>query len=118
MSHCLHFAKPGSVRARYHHLDHEAFSYIINAQNNSNDEKHVTVRIFLAPKYDELGNPIPLDEQRRLYIEMDKFYKTLRPGKNTIVRSSTDSSVTVSTNHTFKELLRGEDLVEGQTEFC
>nr|P14750.3 RecName: Full=Hemocyanin A chain; Short=HcA [Aphonopelma sp.]CAA34771.1 unnamed protein product [Aphonopelma sp.] len=118
LSHCLHFAKPGSVRARYHHLDHESFSYIISAQNNSNADKQATVRIFLAPTYDELGNDISLDEQRRLYIEMDKFYHTLRPGKNTIVRSSTDSSVTLSSVHTFKELLRGEDLVEGQTEFC
>ncbi|KFM79856.1 Hemocyanin A chain, partial [Stegodyphus mimosarum] len=118
LSHCMNFGSPGSVRARYHHLDHESFSYIISCVNNSNTDKHGTVRIFLAPKYDELGNIIPLDEQRRLYIEMDKFPVDLRPGKNTIVRSSTDSSVTISSTYTFKELLHGEDLREDRTEFC
>ncbi|XP_054709528.1 hemocyanin A chain-like [Uloborus diversus] len=118
LSHCMQFATPGSVRARYHHLDHEAFSYIITTVNNSNVEKQGTVRIFLAPKYDELGNIIPLDEQRRLFIEMDKFSIELRPGKNTLVRSSTDSSVTISSTYTFKELLHGEDMQEDRDEFC
>ena len=49
---------------------------------------------------------------------MDKFPVDLRPGKNTIVRSSTDSSVTISSTYTFKELLHGEDLREDRTEFC
>lgn len=118
LSHCFQFGTPASVRARYHHLDHESFSYIISANNASSEEKSATVRIFLAPKYDELGNEIKLDEQRRLYVEMDKFHYELRPGKNTIVRSSTDSSVTISSTYTFKELLHGEDLREDRSEFC
>ncbi|GBL88938.1 Hemocyanin A chain [Araneus ventricosus] len=118
LNHCMYFGSPGSVRARYHHLDHESFSYIITSVNNSNEEKQGTVRVFLAPKYDELGNIIPLDDQRRLYIEMDKFHVDLRPGKNTIVRSSTDSSVTISSTYTFKELLHGEDFDNDRTEFC
>ncbi|GFS35450.1 hemocyanin A chain [Trichonephila inaurata madagascariensis] len=112
------FGSPGSVRARYHHLDHESFSYIITTVNNSNELKLGTVRLFLAPKYDELGNIIPLDEQKKLYIEMDKFGVELRPGKNTVVRSSTDSSVTISSTYTFKEFLHGEDLQEDRSEFC
>ncbi|KAG8177967.1 hypothetical protein JTE90_014710 [Oedothorax gibbosus] len=118
LSHCMHFGSPGSVRARYHHLDHESFSYIITTVNNSHAEKHGTVRIFLAPKHDELGNEISLDEQRTMCIEMDKFDVELRPGKNTIVRSSTDSSVTISSTYTYKELLHGEDLEEDRSEFC
>ncbi|GFY67426.1 hemocyanin A chain [Trichonephila inaurata madagascariensis] len=118
LTHCMNFGSPGSVKARYHHLDHESFSYIINANNNGSEEKKGTVRIFLAPKYDELGNVISLDEQRRLYIEMDKFDTDLRPGKNIIVRSSTDSTVTISSTYTFKELLHGEDLEEDRSEFC
>nr|CAD68052.1 hemocyanin subunit A [Trichonephila inaurata madagascariensis] len=118
LTHCMNFGSPGSVKARYHHLDHESFSYIFNANNNGSEEKKGTVRIFLAPKYDELGNVIPLDEQRRLYIEMDKFDTDLRPGKNIIVRSSTDSTVTISSTYTFKELLHGEDLEEDRSEFC
>ncbi|GFV70497.1 hemocyanin A chain [Trichonephila clavipes] len=118
LNHCIQFGSQGSVRVRYHHLDHEAFAYVINANNNGTVEKVGTVRLFLAPKYDELGNIIPLDEQRRLYIEMDKFSTNLRPGKNFIVRSSTDSSVTISSTYSFKELLHGEDVDEDRSEFC
>lgn len=32
-----------------------------------------TIRIFLAPKFDERGLPFLLREQRRLFIELDKY---------------------------------------------
>ncbi|GFR13155.1 hemocyanin A chain [Trichonephila clavata] len=35
-----------------------------------------------------------------------------------IVRSSTDSSVTISSTYSFKELLHGEDVDEDRSEFC
>uniref|UniRef100_A0A1W7RAE9 Hemocyanin subunit 3a n=1 Tax=Hadrurus spadix TaxID=141984 RepID=A0A1W7RAE9_9SCOR len=107
-----------SVKVRYQHLDHESFSYTINAVNNGSTAKKATVRIFLAPKYDELGNEIPIDIQRRLYIELDKFTANVAPGKNTIVRSSVDSSVTLSHQYTFDELEKGEGMDENRTEFC
>nr|CAZ66712.1 hemocyanin subunit 3a [Pandinus imperator] len=117
VTHAQHIGK-GPVKVRYEHLDHESFSYAIDALNNGNAVKRATVRIFLAPKYDELGNEIPIDDQRRLFIELDKFTATLQPGKNTVVRSSVDSSVTLSQQHTFEELEKGEGLDESRTEFC
>lgn len=63
------------LKVQYHHLDHEPFSYVINIDNNTGRARHATIRIFLGPKYDELGNHLVPDEQRRLMIELDKFHK-------------------------------------------
>ena len=62
-------------QVKYHHLDHEPFSFIVNVENSTGSAKHATVRVFLGPKYDELGNRLEPDEQRRLMIELDKFHK-------------------------------------------
>lgn len=37
-----------------------------------------TVRIFAAPKFDEQGDPLPFDEQRTLFFQMDKFTTTCK----------------------------------------
>lgn len=73
MSSGINFGKVGSVKCQYNHIDHEKFSYAIDVENSNFATKQATVRIFLAAKHDELGNDIPLDEQRRLMIELDKF---------------------------------------------
>ncbi|XP_054709529.1 hemocyanin D chain-like [Uloborus diversus] len=106
------------IQVKYQHLDHEPFSYSINALNSTGAAKKTTVRIFLAPKYDELGNRLVLEDQRRLYIELDKFVTTLEPGKNTIQRRSLDSSVTLSAIPTFDELEKGDVLAGKATEYC
>ena len=59
-------------------MDHEPFSLIINLENTTNEVKHATIRVFLGPKYDELGNVLAPDEQRRLMIELDKFHKACK----------------------------------------
>lgn len=56
-------------------MEHEPFSLIINIENNSGAAKHATIRVFLGPKYDELGNRLKPDAQRRLMIELDKFHR-------------------------------------------
>nr|AAZ40336.1 hemocyanin subunit II [Carcinoscorpius rotundicauda] len=107
-----------SVKARYYHLDHEPFSYAVDVQNNSASDKHATVRIFLSPKYDELGNEIKANDLRHTAIELDKFKTDLHPGKNTVVRHSLDSSVTLSHQPTFEDLLHGIGLNDNKSEFC
>uniref|UniRef100_A0A1E1WVS7 Putative hemocyanin subunit n=1 Tax=Tityus obscurus TaxID=1221240 RepID=A0A1E1WVS7_TITOB len=118
MSYGFIFGSDGSYKARYQHLDHEHFSYTINVQSTLPAKKEATVRIFLAPKYDELGNIIPPNELRRLCIEMDKFKTELTPGINTVVRNSVDSSVALSREYTFEELERGDGITEDRTEYC
>lgn len=106
------------IQVKYEHLDHEPFSYSIAVANNTGADKKTTVRIFLAPKYDELGNRLVLEDQRSMYIELDMFTHNLHPGRNTITRRSVDSSVTLSHVPTFEELEKGEGLPDRASEYC
>lgn len=65
-------------------MDHEAFSININIENTTGAPKHATIRIFLGPKRDELGNILPPNEQRRLMIELDKFHKECKSDRYTL----------------------------------
>ena len=60
------------------HGDHEPFLWRLRAENPGADELKVTVRIFLAPA--------EAAEDRRAWIEMDKFEHVLAPGANEIER--------------------------------
>uniref|UniRef100_A0A1W7RAE6 Hemocyanin subunit 6 n=1 Tax=Hadrurus spadix TaxID=141984 RepID=A0A1W7RAE6_9SCOR len=117
LSHGINFGTDHSVKVKYHHLDHEPFTYEINVNNNTGAARDVTVRIFLGPKYDELNNRLEPDEQRRLFIELDKFHETVAPGKNPIKRDHKNSSVTVSKIRTFAELKSGV-AAEDANEYC
>ncbi|XP_054722182.1 hemocyanin C chain-like [Uloborus diversus] len=118
LSNAFTFGRKGAVKVRYQHLDHEPFSYDIKIQNNTSKTKHGTCRIFLAPVHDELGNVIRIDELRRLMIELDRFHLVLQPGVNNITRASKSSSVTVSSERKFSQLLSGEGANEHTSEYC
>ena len=60
------------------HGDHEPFLWRLRAENPGADERMVTVRIFIAPA--------EAAEDRRAWIEMDKFEHALAPGANEIER--------------------------------
>lgn len=89
------FMKQGAIRynsggqARqynYKYLSHEEFCYFIRIENTSLEQKQVTVRIFLAPE--------EAAEDRRMWIEMDKFLQELPPKSKTVVyRKDTQASV-------------------------
>nr|CCA94913.1 hemocyanin subunit 1 [Endeis spinosa] len=108
MSEGINFGKKGSVKCQYQHIDHEPFSYLIEVDNANFKSKHATVRIFMAAKHDELGNEIPLDDQRRMMIELDKFKAEIPPGKSSIKRASKDSSVIVKKDLSIAQLRAGE----------
>lgn len=76
---------PGSWLKDVIHLTHEPFVYFIRAENLEPKPHDVTVRIFLA--HAELA------EDRRLWIELDKFRATLDPGPNLLARPDARSSV-------------------------
>ena len=67
------------------YLDHPDYHYFLRVENRSDEERTVTVRLFLAPE--------AWVEERRHWIELDKFQHTLAPGRNVIPRSSKLSSV-------------------------
>lgn len=67
-------------------LTHEPFSYFIRIENTSGGAVGVTVRIFLVP--------VDLENDRRAWIEMDKFLVELPADNHVVVyRPDTESSV-------------------------
>ncbi|XP_050679709.1 phenoloxidase subunit 1 isoform X2 [Leptidea sinapis] len=98
----LDFTPRGSVLARFTHLTHDNFNYVIEVNNTSGRGVMGTVRIFLAPTMDDAGNRLAFRDQRRLMIELDKFTQTIPAGTSTITRSSVDSSVTIPYERTFR----------------
>nr|P02242.3 RecName: Full=Hemocyanin E chain; Short=HcE [Aphonopelma sp.] len=115
LSYGIDFGSDHSVKVLYRHLDHEPFTYNISVENSSGGAKDVTMRIFLGPKYDELGNRLQPEQQRTLNIELDKFKATLDPGKNVVTRDHRNSTVTVEQSVPVKKL-REEGGVAG--EYC
>ncbi len=66
-------------------LTHAPFIYYLRIHNDGTDEDAVTVRIFIAPA--------STADDRRAWIEMDKFRATLAPGENVVYRADTESAV-------------------------
>ncbi|PZC75388.1 hypothetical protein B5X24_HaOG206118 [Helicoverpa armigera] len=99
----LDFTPRGSVLARFTHLQHQDFTYVLEVNNTSGQGVMGTVRIFMAPTVNEQGEPLGFDEQRRAMVELDKFTAGLRPGNNTIRHRSLDSSVTIPYERTFRD---------------
>lgn len=104
LSRGMDFVPRGNVFARFTHLQHTPFTYTISVNNDSGVQRLGYVRIFLGPKNDERGRSMLFREQRLLMIEMDKFIVSLNPGQNTIKRRSTESSVTIPFERTFRNL--------------
>ncbi|XP_036327948.1 phenoloxidase 2-like [Rhagoletis pomonella] len=104
LSRGMDFVPRGNVFARFTHLQHTPFTYTININNEGGAQRFGTVRIFLGPKTDERGQGMLFKDQRLLMIELDKFVVSLNPGQNTVRRRSTESSVTIPFDRTFRNL--------------
>jgi len=92
----------GTVRVPIKYLTHDDFSYQFTAENTLKQELPVAARVFLAPETEI--------EDRRAWIELDRFLRTLNPGKNTIKRAAEDSSVIR------KPALKPADLTSGDVD--
>lgn len=67
-------------------LTHEPFSYFFRVENPSSEELELTARVFIAPA--------AYADDRRAWIEMDKFLVTVAAGSKAVVyRADTESSV-------------------------
>jgi len=116
LSRGLDFSDRGSVYARFTHLNNRPFRYIIKV-NNTGSTRRATVRIFIAPKFDERNLPWALSEQRKMFVEMDRFVTPLNSGENTITRQSTESSLTIPFEQTFRDLsVQGKDAKRAEIE--
>jgi tyrosinase len=68
------------------HLTHRPFVYVLRLENTADRRVQVTVRIFLVPS--------SRAEERRAWIEMDKFVQALEPlEKAAVARRGAQSSV-------------------------
>ncbi|XP_052739225.1 phenoloxidase 1 [Bicyclus anynana] len=103
LSRGLDFSDRGAVYARFTHLNHRPYQYVIEA-NNTGNANRTTVRIFICPKFDERNLPWILNDQRKMFIEMDRFVVPLNAGQNRIVRQSSQSSLTIPFEQTFRDL--------------
>jgi tyrosinase len=86
------------------YLTHVPYCYFVRLKNDSNEDKKVTVRLFLVPttvvnadaNAGQLDDP-STDEyinNRRLWIEIDKFQHDLKPNEEAVVfRQDNESSV-------------------------
>ncbi|HEX2086731.1 MAG TPA: hypothetical protein VHF89_13710 [Solirubrobacteraceae bacterium] len=63
------------------HLTHRAFSVLLPIRNASEDGQRVTVRLFLAPEERQ--------DDRRAWIELDKFDARLAAGEETVLHRPT-----------------------------
>lgn len=73
LSRGMDFLPRGNIYARFNHLQHIPFVYTIKVQNDRKTSARGTMRIFLAPKFDEKGIEFKFSELRLLMIEMDRF---------------------------------------------
>ena len=77
---------PNGTTVNKPYADHEDFVYFIRAENQAPQDRAVTVRVFLAAAAHA--------DNRRLWIEMDKFGVTLPGSRRTVIfRPSRLSSV-------------------------
>ncbi|KAG5883340.1 hypothetical protein JTB14_033784 [Gonioctena quinquepunctata] len=120
LSRGMDFQPRGAVFVRFTHLNHAEFNYRIIVNNQASGNRQGTCRIFLAPKFDERGNPWLFRDHKNMFIELDKFRVNLKQGQNTINRSSTQSSVTIPFERTFRDLdtNRPEGANLAQFNFC
>ncbi|ODN01438.1 Phenoloxidase 2 [Orchesella cincta] len=103
------------------HLNHEPFDFKITvtldpcAHTKSNKG---TVRLFMAPRYNEHGLRFSMKAQRRLMIQMDVFPVDLRVGRNVIFRRSLDSNVVKPWSKSINEYLEDDDEEQTNADFC
>lgn len=56
------------------HLNHTPFVFKVKVTNKADFKKNATVRIFIAPTYNEQKkNFVSFDDHRNFFIELDKF---------------------------------------------
>ncbi|ODN01429.1 Phenoloxidase subunit 2 [Orchesella cincta] len=101
------------------HLAHEPFTFKITIERKScakSKSGKGTIRIFMAPRFDEKGRRLHLKEQRRLMFKLDSFQAKLRVGRNIITRRSHDSSLTKPWTKSLRDYEHADPT--GAADFC
>lgn len=75
---------PNGTKVPVDYLDQKEFCYFIRAENLADAVAEVTVRIFLVAE--------DYAENRRLWVEMDKFHRTLQPKQKAVLYQPAEMS--------------------------
>jgi hypothetical protein len=92
-------------------LTHEPFSYFFRIENKATNDLDVTVRVFLVPA-DQA-------EDRRAWMEMDKFLLTLPGGSKVVAyRPDTESSIVKRPTETGPAAALGDGGGPDESSYC
>lgn len=76
------------------------------------------VRVFIAPKYDYLGNEFEVNDIMKYVVELDRFPYKLNVGKNKIERNSHESTMVSPKKVNFHQLFKKvEESIDGHDQF-
>ena len=98
----LEVAEQSPINIYKDQMNHFPYKINITVNNTSKKNKSVIFRVFVAPKSTKT-----LEEWRNMFIELDKFVETVRPGRSSFSRLDKESSVVVQSETTMKEILDG-----------
>ncbi|XP_061402771.1 larval serum protein 1 beta chain-like [Musca vetustissima] len=105
-----------TLLARQMRLNHKPINFEITVE--SDKPQKVYVRVYLGPKYNELGQVIALNENRMNFFSFDKFSYELTAGTNVIKRNPADYLFTSPDALTYTEMYNYIKLAhEGKYEF-
>merc|ERR1712142_20625 len=90
-------------------INHKPFSYDFDIFSEASETVLATIRIFLCPLADYNGVKYDADSGRWGCIDLDKFWRQVKPGNNHFVRSAKESSVAVPDIPSFKTLIEKAD---------
>jgi hypothetical protein len=90
-------AEGNPVTETVEYLSHEDFYYFIRVENEKDEEQTVAVRVFLAPETNL--------ENRRAWIELDRFAYRLKPSERAVIFRPAEQSSVVR-----KPALKADDL--------
>jgi tyrosinase len=81
-------------RFAYPYLWHPSYHFGVRLRSTAASAQQVTLRLFLCPAFDIDGRADASLDDRRLWIELDKFEASLEAGADTVlVRADTSSTV-------------------------
>merc|ERR1711887_6751 len=90
-------------------INHKPFSHDFDIMNERDSDVLATFRIFLCPLQDYNGVEYDAESGRWTCIDLDKFWRVVKPGNNHFERSAAESTVAVPDIPSFKTLIERAD---------
>lgn len=92
------------IKARQWRLNHLPFTLKLTV--NSDKIQKASVKVFIGPKYDEVGRELEINENRENFYELDKFIVDLKAGRTILARSSEEFAFYAKDQTTYFDLYK------------